>query len=300
MEQQENSNGSETKVYERALEISRNRLTELTWNNILYEANLDVMKIEAEEDKVSEEVIQLQLHIQELLKQNEEISNQRNDFENKYTQMDVDYTRLQELDDTNSALRVKIESLQNKLGILSDEDLGEMQLKIQRIDEFENDKAVIVKSLNEANEKLSLSDKTSAEIAKENKDTKEELRIRQQELDLLRPKVKELESQVIKGRSSTDAYSELEQEFLNREKKYNEMQQRHNMSAEETLQIRKEKQEVESALATQKKLYTELLQRSELKEEEYKLELEKLKPTPKKKGRPKKEIVQDGGLLGSA
>ena len=78
------------------------------------------------------------------------------------------------------------------------------------------------------------------------------------------------------------------------------MQQRHNMSAEETLQIRKEKQEVESALATQKKLYTELLQRSELKEEEYKLELEKLKPTPKKKGRPKKEIVQDGGLLGSA
>ena len=143
MEQQENSNGSETKVYERALEISRNRLTELTWNNILYEANLDVMKIEAEEDKVSEEVVQLQLHIQELLKQNEEISNQKNDFENKYTQMDVDYTRLQEL-------------------------------------------------------------------------------------------------------------------------------------------------------------YTELLQRSELKEEEYKLELEKLKPTPKKKGRPKKEIVQDGGLLGSA
>ena len=90
MEQQENSNGSETKVYERALEISRNRLTELTWNNILYEANLDVMKIEAEEDKFSEEVVQLQLHIQELLKQNEEISNQRNDFENKYTQMDVE------------------------------------------------------------------------------------------------------------------------------------------------------------------------------------------------------------------
>ena len=219
MERQEkNSNGSETRVYERALEISRNRLTELTWNNILYEANLDVMKIEAEEDKISDEVVQLQLHIQELVNQNEEISNQKNDFEEKYTQMDVDYTRLQELDDTNSALRLKIESLQSKLGLISDEDLGEMQLKIQRIDEFENDKAVIVRSLNEANEKLSLSDKTSAEIVNENKDLKEESRIRQQELDLLRPKVKELESQVIKGRSSTDAYSELENEFLNREK----------------------------------------------------------------------------------
>ena len=275
MENQErDGNGNESRIYERALEISKSRLTDLTWNNILYEANLDVMKVEAEENKISDEIIQLQLHIQELANKNDELTSQKNEFQEKYLQMDVDYTRLQELDDKNEALISKINGLQSKLGAIGDEDLGEVQMKLQRIDEFENDKAVIVKSLNEANEKLTLSDKASAEMVLEIGSLKEDLNSSQQELDVLRPKIKELESIATKGQSSTDAYSELEQEFL--------------------------KRDVESALVTQKKLYTELLQRSELKEEEHKLEIEKLKPTPKKRGRPRKEPVKDGGLLDSA
>lgn len=296
----DDGSGNETRIYERALEISKARLTDLTWNNILYEANLDVKTAEAEENKVSDEIVQLQLQIQELRSQNEEFASQKQEFEEKYTQVSVDYSRLQKLDDLNSVLRGKIETLQDKIGELGEEDIMDIRLKIGQLAVVENEKRKLTENLQESNEKLSQSDATSKLLISERKDLENEKQELEQELELLRPKIKQLESIATKGQSSSDAYSDLEQEFLRREQRHNEMQQKHNKTGEELIQARKEKQDVDSALATQKKLYTELLQRMESKEQEHILELEKLKPTPKKRGRPKKTDVQDGGLLDSA
>ena len=289
----DDGSGNETRIYERALEISKARLTDLTWNNILYEANLDVKTAEAEENKVSDEVVQLQLQIQELQTQNVELVEVKNEFEEKNSQITIDYARLQKLDDLNDTLRKKIEILQERVEGLGDSDLVELNRKSAQLPVVEIERDQIKIKLNEALEKLSTSDGTTNILINEKKEL-------EQELELLRPKVKQLESVASKGQSSSDAYSDLEQEFLRREQRHNEMQQKHNITAEELIQARKEKQDVDSALATQKKLYTELLQRMESKEQEHILELEKLKPTPKKRGRPKKTDVQDGGLLDSA
>ena len=298
MENQEVGNGDNTRIYERALEISRGRITELTWNNILFEANLDVKNVEAEERDANVEVARLQLQIQELIKENEELNGQRDDFEEKQSQVSVDYSKLQKLEDMNKTLREKISGLQVKLGDLEEYDISEVLLKVGQLGVLENERLMVKKSLDEANEKLTLSDKTSAELIIENNEYKNEL-------EDLRPKVKNLESQAIKGRSNTGAYADLEQEFLKREQKFNEMQQRHNMVMEEVSQTKREKQDFESALATQKKLYTELVQRTDIKAEEQRLEIEKLttgesKPAPKKRGRPRKnngDDSQDGGVL---
>ena len=300
MENQENDNGKNTKIYERALEISRSRLNDLAWNNILYEANLDVVQSDAEDNKNNDEIVNLQHHIQELQSQNVELVEIKNEFEEKYTQVSVDYSRLQKLDDLNAVLRGKLEALQEKIGELGEEDLMDIKLKIGQMAVIENEKKKLTESLKESNDKLSQSDATSKLLINERKDFENEKQELEQELELLRPKVKQLESIATKGQSSSDAYSDLEQEFLRREQRHNEMQQKHNKTAEELVQAQKEKQDVDSALVTQKKLYTELLQRMESKEEEHMLELEKLKPTPKKRGRPKKADVKDGGLLESA
>lgn len=298
MENQEVGNGDNTRIYERALEISRGRITELTWNNILFEANLDVKNVEAEERDANVEVARLQLQVQELMVEIEELNNQRNEFEEKQTQVSVDYTKLQKLEDMNKALREKISGLQTKLGDLEEYDISEVLRKVGQLGVLENERLMVKKSLDEVNEKLTLSDKTSSELIIENNEYKKEL-------EDLRPKVKLLEAQAIKGRSNTGAYAELEQEFLKREQKFNEMQQRHNMVMEESAQTKKDKQDTEAALVTQKKLYTELVQRTDKKAEEQRLEIEKLttgesKPAPKKRGRPRKnngDDSQDGGVL---
>lgn len=294
--QEENGNGNETRIYERALEISRSRLTELTWNNILYEANLDVSKAEAEENKVSDELVELRLQLQQSEVLNLELSNQRDDTEQKLAQVETDYNKLQDLGSSNESLQNKIKSLQDLLGDLESEDMDSISAKLSRLTTAEQEQTRLRVSLEEANEKLTLSDKTSSSTIIENNEFKKEL-------EELRPRIKQLESQAIKGRNTNNAYAELEQEFLKREQKFNEMHLSHNEIAVENVKIKNEKQEVESALVTQKKLYTELLQRNELQEQDYKLELEKIKentPTPKKRGRPKKnngETSQDGGVL---
>jgi len=300
MENQEVGNGDNTRIYERALEISRGRITELTWNNILFEANLDVKNVEAEERDANVEVARLQLQIQELMTEIEELNGQRDDFEEKQSQVSVDYSKLQKLEDMNKTLKEKISGLQKKLGDLEEYDISDVLKKVGQLGVLENERLMVKKSLDEANEKLTLSDKTSAELIIENNEYKNEL-------EDLRPKVKLLEAQAIKGRSNTDAYAELEQEFLKREQKFNEMQQRHNLIMEESTQIKKDKQDTEAALLTQKKLYTELVQKTDKKAEEQRLEIEKLttgesKPTPKKRGRPRKnngDDSQDGGVLES-
>jgi len=300
MENQEIGNGDNTRIYERALEISRGRITELTWNNILFEANLDVKNVEAEERDANVEVARLQLQLQELIEANNELQGQRDDFEEKQTQVSVDYTKLQKLEDMNKALREKINDLQTKLGALDEYDISDVLKKVGQLSVLENEVAESKQILGEANEKLTISDKTSAELIIENNEYKNEL-------EDLRPKVKLLESQAIKGRSSTGAYADLEQEFLKREQKFNEMQQRHNVVMEEVSQTKRDRQDFESALVTQKKLYTELVQKTDKKAEEQRLEIEKLttgesKPAPKKRGRPRKnngDDSQDGGVLES-
>ena len=147
MENQPTGNGDNTRIYERALELSKARITDLTWNNILFEANLDVKNVEAEERDANVEVARLQLQVQELMVEIEELNNQRNEFEEKQTQVSVDYTKLQKLEDMNKALREKISGLQTKLGDLEEYDISEVLRKVGQLGVLENERLMVKKSL---------------------------------------------------------------------------------------------------------------------------------------------------------
>ena len=103
-----------------------------------------------------------------------------------------------------------------------------------------------------------------------------------------------------KGKSSK--YNDLQAEFSKREDKFNQLQNKLKDSNVQVNTLSQEKNDVESALLTQKKLYEELVEREKQSEEtitKLKEEIVTLK-RPKKRGRPKKEVEStslDGGSL---
>lgn len=261
----------QSRLYEKVLEMSKARVGELTWNNILFEANLE-LKGESEADP--EQVSLLQTQIQGLHEELTTITNERDTLVEKYGSVDID--QLQQILEDNK----KLQSLRDQVNSIG----------VER---------------NDLRTKLDSSTKTIEKLGVEIQNSNQQIQALSSEsanIEELQTKNESLQSELIQEKSKSSKYNDLQSEFSKREDKFNQLQNKLKDSNVQVNTLSQEKNDVESALLTQKKLYEELVEREKQSEEtitKLKEEIVTLK-RPKKRGRPKKEVEStslDGGSL---
>ena len=277
---------SENKLYEKVLEISKSKVSELTWNNILFEANLD-LKAESEADPEQVSLLQsniqeLQIQIQNLQEENTQVLKERDEIiekvgsKEKLDSIINDLTKLPSLQDQVNKMSLERSNLQNSL--------NNSEKNLQRT----------TSQLQSASSQL------------------ESFKSQEGELSRLLETNSNLNNELAEERIKNTKYDDLHKEFIKREDKFNNLQSRLKDSQKRIDSVQREKSDVESALVTQKKLYEELLGKSKSSEDDFnsqietlRKEIEKLKK-PKKRGRPPKKVENpsaeniDGGSLESA
>jgi chromosome segregation ATPase len=228
----------ENKVYEKVLEISKTKISELTWNNILFEANLDIKNVD-NEGADPEQVGLLQNQLQELTTQVENLVQQNTDLD---TEKNV-------LTEQIANWEIGKENLDNVR--------GNLERKVSRI---EQERDSIQKTNSEV---LQLNNSVLQEKGKLENDLKSEKLEKEtltKELENFQKNAEKKTKKLVKKQDDENKtiVKTLQLELKQKEEGFSRIQTKLQGSVATVTKLTQEKSDIESALATQKNLYNEL------------------------------------------
>lgn len=232
---------NENVLYEKVLEISKTKISELTWNNILFEANLDINNVDDKEGADPEQIGLLQNQLQELTTQVENLTQQN-------TVLDTEKNALTEQLNNQENGQIILEEAHTNLEKVK----GNLERKIARA---EQEKDALQKTIGLNNDVLQEKDKLEKDLKSEkleNETLTKELASVQQNIEKQEKLVKKQDD------GNKTIVKTLKTELKQKEEGFNRIQIKLQDSVEIVTKLTQEKSDIESALATQKNLYNEL------------------------------------------
>ena len=265
---------NENVLYEKVLEISKTKISELTWNNILFEANLDINNVDEEADSEQIGLLHNQLQelngqIENLTQQNTNLNTEKNDLLKQLDSEKAEQEKLKSIsssfEKTNGNMERKITRTENEVESLKkqlaeqqqttnelSQEKGNLERKIARA---EQEKDALQKTIGLNNDVLQEKNKLEKDLKSEkleNETLTKELASVQQNIEKQEKLVKKQDD------GNKTIVKTLKTELKQKEEGFNRIQTKLQDSVETVTKLTQEKSDIESALATQKNLYNEL------------------------------------------